>query len=273
MCGSFQILGCYRGGELVAGLPFETVQIGPIRIVKNPKLTQFLGVLFHPGIQDESIRHDILKQIIQTLEKQNHRIAINCHYSVKDIRPFVWGKYRVITRFSYLVDLSNPDEFHERFESRTKYEIRKAEKNKIEIVSEDNILQFNALHRLTFERQNRKCPIPDGVVQSLYDALKERENVHLLFAKDADGCYTSSVFIMTDRNKAYYLMGANHPDFRGTGSGTLLLWETMKRLHEEGIREFDLYGANTPSISFFKRGFGGRIETYFRLEKNRLWPF
>lgn len=273
-----KIVGCFKNDDLVGGIAFEERKVGGFDMLFNPKFTQFLGILYSDNssmnpAKRESLEKTMLADILDFLESRYKRIAINNHYSIKDIRLYNWRNYRAVVRYSYLVDLSNIDEAFEQFESRNKYDIRKALKQNIKAIPANDVKRFHELHDLTFKRQGLKNPLTYSQTEKIYSALSNLNKCKLYFSRDEHSNFMSTAFIIWDNQTAYYLMGANHPEFRSAASGGLVLWTAMKELAEMGIKEFDLYGANTESIALYKRGFGGQLIPYYRVTKSNSLLF
>ncbi len=272
VCEKYNIVGCFKNDELVGGIAFEEKKVMGFSALRSPMLTQSLGIIYKDNsamnpIKRISLERDILEEILSLLESRYKRIAINNHFTVQDIRTFTWRDYRPFIRYSYIIDLTEINITYSNFESRNKGDIKKSKKNDIEIFSTDNVKLFFDLHKLTYERQNLKCPISYSKTKIIFTALNTLSKCKIYFAKDPQGNICSTIFVAWDNDVAYYLMGASHPNFRSYGSVSLALWTAMQELAEMGIKHFDLYGANTPSIAFFKRGFGGELKQYYRLEK------
>ena len=69
-----------------------------------------------------------------------------------------------------------------------------------------------------------------------------------------------------NKEKAYWLMAGSTARGKKKGIPSLLLWQIIEDLHKMGFKELDMVGANTPSIAFFKRGFGGKLT-----EEEKIW--
>lgn len=266
------MVGCFRSQELVGGICFEEHKIAGMAVVRNPVLTPFLGIHYNDNSsmnqnKKTSLQRDILSRVLKFLEKRYKRIAINNHYSVSDIRVFNWRNYSSTTRYTFIVDLSDPQRAFERIESRTRYDIRKCEKNGVRVFSNDDIETFHQLHESTYKRQGIRCPVNLEQTKQIYDNLNTKSQCKMYFAKEPNGNIVSTIFIIWEGKTAYYLMGANHPDYKNLGAANLLLKTAMEDLVESGAKTFDLCGANNPGIAMFKRGFGGDLKVYYRVEK------
>ena len=273
---NYRVLGCFKNGELLGGIALVQKKIGWINTLRVPVLTPFQGIIFghNPKMSDlrrTSIQHEIINNILNFLDKRYKRIVFNNYYSLKDVRPFIWKGYDVTVKYSFTIDLAEPDKLLQNMESRTRYEIKKGERNGIVVFKDNDIEKFDDLHRLVYEKQRKKCPVSTQQLHRIHNILSLRDICNIYFAANKDGTLCSAIFIVTDKDVAYYLMGASHPDFRANGSTSLALWTAIKELSTK-FREFDLVGANIPSIAMFKRGFGGKLKSYYRIEKINSIP-
>jgi lipid II:glycine glycyltransferase (peptidoglycan interpeptide bridge formation enzyme) len=277
VCNKFNIVGCFRDDLLLGGICFEEATVAGLKIIRNPLLTPFIGIHFanNSGMNPNkraSLEKDILNQTLIFLENNYKRVVINNHYSIQDIRAFNWRDYQTIVRYTYIVDLKNIDVALEKIESRTKYEIRKCEKNNINVISSKETDTFYELLNTTYKRKGLKCPVSKNRIKNIFKTLKSISKCKMYFAFDSEENLLSAIFIIWDKDTAFYLMGANNPDFRKYGAANLLLKTAMEDLAKRGIKFFDLCGANNAGISLFKRGFGGELKVYYRTEKVVSFP-
>ncbi len=276
----FKIFGCFKGQELVGGgAVFED------ETAKNTKslvyFTPYQGIIFRDNsfmkIPDKiSFEKNITFSLIEELEKNYHEIFLYNHWNFIDVRPFYWhcygragDEYIVTLRYTSLVDLNDISKTYEQFDDDTKYEIRKAEKNAIEIVrGNDSFDAFNKLHEATFNRQGiKRTDYEVKLIKRIYDALYSKRLCKLFFAKTKDGVNSAAAMIINDCKRAYYLFGASDPETRNNGATSLLLWSIFNELHKDGLKEIDLVGVNSPKRGRFKMGFGGLLVPYMLVER------
>jgi len=150
------------------------------------------------------------------------------------------------TRKTYIVNISDPEKTWANFEKRTRYEIRKAEKN--------SILRFSKLQKHSFLRQKHDNKFSDKWVSDLFYLLKEKKMGKLYLLPEA-----GAIVVWINKKKAYYLMAGSTSRGKKKGIPSLLLWQIMEDLQRMGFKELDLVGANNPTIALFKRGFGGKL--------------
>jgi lipid II:glycine glycyltransferase (peptidoglycan interpeptide bridge formation enzyme) len=175
----------------------------------------------------------------------------------------------------------------------TRYEIRKAQKNKIIVRRSYDIDSFikmwhdNALHRgfwIPFKKE----------IKALYEAFGK--NSYLLLAYQiplrlrsgqADPEFTfdfaqgkqipnskspiSGALILVSHKIAYYFHAASTSEGRQLSAPSLIVWEAMKLAKEKGCKTFDFEGILDPrdkntnkwgGFTHFKKGFGGREVVY-----------
>jgi lipid II:glycine glycyltransferase (peptidoglycan interpeptide bridge formation enzyme) len=80
-----------------------------------------------------------------------------------------------------------------------------------------------------------------------------------------DGQVASALLFLHDTRTAYYLIGANDPAFRKTGSGAFLMAEVIGHYRQAGQQFVDFVGVNSPNRGDFKTSFGARPVPYFEV--------
>lgn len=211
------------------------------------------------------------------------KIKFSLHYSIKDIRPFIWvnyGKklstYIVKNRYTSIIDIS---EFHHhaQFDDLLVYknssvsrrqEIRYGKKKNVFTRKTDNIDNFLNFYKMTLVRQNinvsnEKLKKIEGLIRSL---LVEKKLI-MLESLDENMNVGSMAIFLLDNEFAFYLFGANNPEMRNQHTGTAVLWDSFFILNEIGIKKIDLEGVNSPNRGWFKLSFGGSLENYFEVNK------
>lgn len=211
------------------------------------------------------------------------KIKFSLHYSIKDIRPFIWvnyGKklstYIVKNRYTSIIDIS---EFHydTHFEDLLIYknssvarrqEIRLAKKKNVFTRKTDNIDNFLNFYKMTLGRQNINVPNEKlKKIECLIRSLFIEKKLIMLESLNEDMNVGSMAIFLIDNKFAFYLFGANNPQMRNQHTGTAVLWDSFFILNEIGIKKIDLEGVNSPNRGWFKLSFGGSLENYFQVNK------
>lgn len=159
------------------------------------------------------------------------------HYSITDIRPFLWQGYKPIVRYTYVVSGQSPDK-------DTRYEINRAIKNGI-TVSEGTIEQFWDIYKETFNRKNLELPV-DFIWFKDFNKLMNPK----IYMTDGAGAV-----IISDKHRDYYIFAASTQGAQNTGASSLVLSTALSH-----SKEMDLVGCNNEQVGLFKRGFGGELK-------------
>lgn len=226
----------------------------------------------HSGIPEMLKATDFL---LTELEKNYEKILFCLHPKFKDLRSLLWfhyhepekGQFRTYLSYTGIIDLSGiPDfeNFLKTIRSTRRYEYRKGLKDGLIVESSNDIEKLDYLHRLTFERQGLKRDDKAGkLLRRIAAAALEQKFGELLLCKNKDGETLSATLYLYDDLCGYYLYGANHPEYRNSFSGTLLMLENIKHCQERGLREIDVCGINSPQRGDFKTSFNAEPTPYF----------
>ncbi len=201
----------------------------------------------------------------------------NKKYKLKNLFP---SSRPLFTKYTFILDLTKPeDELLKNMNSKTRYNIKVAQKHGV-IVEEDNSSKaFEKYLELTKETTNRKgfYSHTQKYHRLMWETLKNQKSkiknqksdydkltVHLLVAKyKSEILVTWIVFILGDT--LYYPYGASSAKHREVMASNLMMWETIKFGKKIGLKNFDMWGAlgpnpnsNDPWYGFhrFKEGYG-----------------
>ena len=189
------------------------------------------------------------------------------HYSVTNWLPFYWRGFQQTTFYTYVIeDLSDLDSVFGAFDKSSRYEIRKAARQ-LSVRSDYDLDVLWKMVSLTFERQGKKVPYTFEYLQRIDDACVQQNARRILFAEDAKGRVHSALYLIWDKNSAYYLIGGADPELRSSGSSSLLIWEAIQFAATVTSR-FDFEGSMVESIERFFRGFGAQQKPYFYVTKS-----
>lgn len=197
-------------------------------------------------------------QIIDSLAKKYHAFAVKVDFSpTKTLR----------------LDLTLPlSQIQKQMKKDARYEIRKAEENKIVVRQSNDIEVFikswhkNALRRGFW--------IPFGKeIKSIYEAFEK--NTCLLMASHYNNIYYCSepiagALILIHDKTAYYFHAASTPEGRKLSAPYLVVFEAIKLAKKKGCQIFDFEGiydkrfpiASWQGFTHFKKSFGGKEIEY-----------
>ncbi|PIR03275.1 MAG: hypothetical protein COV60_01225 [Candidatus Magasanikbacteria bacterium CG11_big_fil_rev_8_21_14_0_20_43_7] len=175
-----------------------------------------------------------------------------------------------------ILDLAkSEDELLADMHSKTRYNIRLAEKKGVEIREEKNREWFWKLNEETTQRDGFKS---HGKVY--YETMLELPIVHQLTAFFEDKPIASQIYIGWN-GRCTYLHGASSNEYRNLMAPYLLQWESIKIAKKFGNTEYDLWGVAAPkehgkrfhnyswdetdklsTVTRYKAGFGGTVKSY-----------
>ena len=265
-----------------------TPQMGAIVIKKDgqPALapcgpTMYQGVLNSKELEDGP-SHRSIKSALETAEflfarmsETYGRMSFSLHYGHKDLRSFQWfhyhqpelGRFRLDLSYTGIIDLKKAGNFEAYLASVRKvrrYEYNRSGRDGLVVEVSKDIDLLDRLHGLTIENQGHVRSAEDvAYVRNIAARALEHGFGEMMVCRTAQGEAASAILFVFDEKKAYYLIGANHPEFRDTNSGTYLLMEQIKRTCEKGLESVDVCGINSPNRGDFKTSLGAEPVAYF----------
>lgn len=153
---------------------------------------------------------------------------------------------------------------------QTRYEVRRAEKLGIKVISSNTEEIFKEFHKVQTETAKRQGFIPP----SLKTLLAEREafgkQIQIYRAETADGQPIAYGLIITSGEEGDYYEAASTDLNRKLPGAYALLWQVTRDLKKNGYRRFNLWGiapAGQPhhryaGVTTFKTGFSDEITEF-----------
>ena len=194
----------------------------------------------------------------------------------------------LFTRHTFQLDLSDSEEkILAGMHSKTRYNIRLAEKKGVGVMVDNSDNSFKWFLRLLFletiERQGFYAHSPE-YFEKLWESLKPTGMAHLLRAYYKDK--TLAVFMVFVFNKTiYYPYGASTREHKELMAPNLVMWETIKMGKKIGCSMLDMWGAlglhpnkkdSWYGFHRFKAGYGGDLVeflgTYDLVINRQLYP-
>jgi lipid II:glycine glycyltransferase (peptidoglycan interpeptide bridge formation enzyme) len=266
--GRIVLIGAAQRRALGAGRSFWYVPRGPVLDHDDPRAGDRLRA-FLAGIAPEA-RAD--RAIAVKLEP---RLAaddpVTDRYRGLGLRRLPDTLQVAQTR---LVDLTDDDALLASFDKDTRYAIRRAEREGVEVgVIEDATTTeaIDALHDLVRTTQRRAgFPMPPlERYRVAYRALAAPGRAAILEARH-DGELLASSMVVLEGDRSYYLFSGSRREGRGEPkryASYALQWAMMRLARDRGVRVHDLWGVAPAGagpdhpwygVGLFKKGFGGR---------------
>lgn len=239
-------------------------------IINMPYLTPFLGPNFinkkNKYFDQISNEHKIYDELLKKLPKFEY-FEQRLHYSITNWLPFHWNGYQQTTKYTYILEnISDIDLIWNGVRENIRREIRKSKKNGIVVSYEDVSDKLFDFLLNNLERQRKSVPFTKEFFMNIVSET-QKLNCGKIFVAKLDNIIIGAVFIVYDKNSAYYLTGGVDEMYKNFGAMSLLLWEaiiTMSAL----VKKFDFEGSMIPGVERFFRSFGAKQNQYFEIIKN-----
>ena len=263
-------------------------QLGAVVLKKNCKaieesypMSMYIGILFD-GSSMAMANHkrvkwalDVTDFLLGEMEQRYDCITFCLHYGVGDLRSFQWfhhhepqyGQFQLQLRYTGLLDLSAVSDFDEYLMTIRKvrrYDYRCSLAAGLSVEESRDLDELERLYKLTFERQEIEVePASIELLRSIAGAALSKDFGQLLICRNKQGLAASATLFLHDSHCAYYLVGANDPAYRDSGSGNYLLLENIRRYKERSLAKVDFVGINSPNRGDFKTSFNAIPVPYF----------
>jgi hypothetical protein len=279
--GTMEWAGIYEGrveafkitgkADLTIGtfLLFRKSKMG-LRYCITPPFAPHIGLMGYSESQKVESQQSFWKGLHQTLaeflRKQNDALLDIClSTSHTDSQPYTWTGFQVKPRHTYLIDLSkSQDELMSSMSPERRKNIRKGKDDglRVEVCADKE--RFRKILLLTIERQGIR--LDNEIMNALLNSqlLIDHRTMYICVKEGED---IAGGIVVWDQKRSYYLMGGYDPEIAHEGGGASILWQAMLDAKERGNTIFDFEGSMIPEIERFFRGFGGKIHTFFSIEK------
>lgn len=267
--GSWGEVVVEKGGHVYARLPYVIKRKYGLTMLTMPMLTQTLGPWLRPYPGKYANRLSEEKQLMTELIEQLPRFDLfrqNFHYSITNWLPFYWKGFQQTTRYTYVIDdLTNFDAIFEEFAQSKRKNIRKAS-NLVTVKHDLPAKDFYDNHVLTLSKQSEKILYSFDLFERIYYSAYKHQAGKTFYCVDNDNNIHAAIFVVWNEYSAYYLISTIDPDFRNSGSATLLIWEAIQYLAGKTQR-FDFEGSMIEGVENSFRSFGARQIPYFQISK------
>lgn len=181
---------------------------------------------------------------------------------------------------TFWIDLTkDEEELLKSFHSKTRYNIRLAQRKGVEVVEDNSKIAFEAYIKLTRETVERHgfYAHTEKYHRLMWEVLHPAGIARLLVAKYKNEIIaTWIVFVWHDF--LYYPYGASSDKYRNMMANNLIMWEAIRCGKKLGLKTFDLWGRE-PGEGFtrFKEGYNPQVVeflgTWDLVTSPLYWPY
>jgi len=264
LCGAVVVIG-EDGTPLLGQFPFS----------------QYQGILFSRSLNDACYHKSTISQLeaqnalLSTLYAKYKTLSFSFHYNYSDIRGLQWFNYHnpeekkfdISVSYTGLIDLREVvdlQEYMQKVRSVRRSEHRKSIKQKQFTRITNDVQILLDIYEKTFKRQG--MDIAENEISMIRKLAKNA--IEMKFG-EIRVCYidemtaSSATLFLFDENMAYYLIGANDPEYRNTPSGVFCFLESVEAAIQRKCEYIDVCGMNSPNRADFKLSFNARPTPYF----------
>lgn len=241
------------------------------KIVGMPTLTQKLGIyIIYPEGQSLpkrlSYENEIVNEVLNLLPSFD-KFNVNFNYNFTNWLPFYWAGFNQTTRYTYIIDLSKHENLFSCFAPAKRTDIRKATKI-IDIKYGLSGEEFIDYYEKSLSKQGKKLSYEKELFLRLYKASVNHSSGEIIYGvfKDQPEIIAGAIFYVWDHESIYSMVTAFDPEFRNTGTSSLLFYSIMEKFKSTGLK-FDFEGSMIKPIEHSYNKFGTSQIQYFNISK------
>jgi lipid II:glycine glycyltransferase (peptidoglycan interpeptide bridge formation enzyme) len=179
----------------------------------------------------------------------------------------------LFTRFNFLLDLKkSEEELLKSFHSKTRYNIKVAQKKGVKVKEQNDEKGFKTYLKLYFETTARQSYFGHNINyhRKAWETLNKEGLSHILIAYYKKEPLTAWMLVQF-KDTLYYPYGGSSDKHREVMSSNLVAWEAIRLGQKLGCEILDMWGAlgpeadpKDPWFGFhrFKQGYGGNLVEY-----------
>jgi hypothetical protein len=239
------------------------------------------GPIIHDSFDKEEILNELLMAVERISEENNVTMIRGTTYPSPSFdynKIFARYGYGHTNWATYITELDkDPQPLLDNLSKETRYDIRKSEKNKLELEIVNNFSSFQEYNRLAFSsrkrsgEQRRENPL---FVEKFWENLYDKGYLKVFMAKK-NGELLGAIENLVFNKKVIQYGVVNSPKTHMLG-GTFLTWNAINWSIKNGFCTYDMGGINPhpqtekeKAINFYKSKWGGTRLNYAKYLKIR----
>ena len=256
-------------------MPLPVSRMAGLTTITMPPLTQTLGPVLLPSSKSTyegrlSDEMEVLEALVAAMPR-SYIFSMHFHHSLANWLPFYWAGYQQTTRYTYIIpDLTDLNAVFSGFSHSKRGNIRKAE-GLVTVHADMAPRDFYENHKMTLRKQAETISYSYDLFKRIHEAGCQMSGCETFCALDKSDNVHAAIFIIFDRRSAYYLISSIDPDYRTSGSATLLLREAITYASQY-TKAFNLEGSMIKGVESSFRKLGGIQTPYFRISKEASFP-
>jgi len=168
----------------------------------------------------------------------------------------------LFTPTTFWIDLTpNEEDLMKGFSSKTRYNIRLAERKGVKVKEDNGDIAFDRYLELTRETVSRQgfYAHTEKYHRLMWNILKKAKIAHLMTATCEKKIITTWI-LFAWKNFLYYPYGASTEKHKEVMANNLMMWEAIKFGKKLGLNTFDLWGREKgKGFTKFKEGYNPKV--------------
>jgi lipid II:glycine glycyltransferase (peptidoglycan interpeptide bridge formation enzyme) len=256
--------------ELIGGFNLYKINKYGLSIYKDPAYAPTTGPFLKTTTQNPASLmtswKETLSLIANFLDNLNYSvISISIDRNIIDMQHFIWNKFKVSPRYTYIIDLNQSiEQISINLSKKNRHCIKKALNEGLiaEKITDMSIVKGLVLK--TFARQKTK--INELSLDRLLFEFANSDNSYA-FVTFNNSMPIATTFFVYDKYTTYAILGGYDHENKHYSANTISDWEGLKYAKNLGLKYFDFEGSMIPQVEKYMRGFGGQLTPYYRLSK------
>ncbi len=199
--------------------------------------------------------------------------TVNFKFQISNFKLLRPSHHPLFTKYTFVLDLTkSEDELLKNMHSKTRYNIKIAQKHGVTIKQDDSSRAFGAYLTLTRQTTSRQGFYAHNELyhRTMWKILS-KAGIAKLWTATYQGKILAAWIIFCWKDTIYYPYGASSREHREVMAPNLLLWEIARWGKREGYKQFDLWGSLGPNpdeqdpwygFHRFKEGYGPKLVEY-----------
>ena len=269
-----QLYGIYdKGDNLIGGFYLYKEKRSIFTIYRDPPFTPAIGPFLEVKAENPVAIMDLWKKTVASIagfieELPYSVISVSLNKNIIDAQPFIWSKFKVIPRYTYILELGKSmEDIRKEMSNARRNDMNKAIKDGLAVRLVNDLNLVKSLVLKTYSRQEMAAN--EYYLDKVLFEFANKDN-SFGFVTVRDGNPIAASFCVYDKDTAYYLLGGYDHKSKHHGAGALAIWEAIKYAKDLGLKHFDFEGSMVPEIERYFRGFGGQLTPLYRVNKAKL---
>ena len=276
VCDGWNVVIAIKGDAVVGVWPYSLQQRYSVRMMRNPRLTPYLGphIFCPPDVKAskrDSFEHDAVLQLLEQLP-DNDVWLLAIQPGMHQAGLFKHEDLTLSVQQTFLLDLTQDEEtIFQNFKEPLRRNLKGGADDYTITDEPGRLADLYSFQEKTFFRKRVAQSYDLEQMQQLMDACRKHKSAALWTACNATGEVQALLWNVWDSETSYYYMGAKNPatpDYRAVSA---LLWHAIKEAKAHGCKTFDFEGSMDEGVERFFRSFGARRELYMVLQKDDHW--